>query len=156
MSNLNGHRDGRGQFAVGNPGGPGRPRRAVEQDYLATLADVVTVEDWREIVQRARDDAKRGDAKARGWLAEFLLGRQPEPLMTLAATELAGTLDDEIRVQAAGLRTSVLRRKILNRTSEYPDLGPGRPAGRGQLEGRMPDPQVDPGPRQPDRKSHPG
>ena len=156
MGNLDGHRDANGRFAVGNPGGPGRPRRAVEHDYLATLADAVPLTTWKRIVRRAVADAEAGDAQARRWISEHLVGRRPEALTALAATELAGTRDDAIRVQAAGLRTSVLRKQILNRTSEYPDLGPGRPAGRGQLEGRMPDPQVDPGPRQPDRKSHPG
>jgi hypothetical protein len=151
MGNLDGHRDANGRFAVGNPGGPGRPRRAVEQDYLATLADAVPLKKWKRIVSRAVADAAAGDAKARRWISEHLVGRRPDALTALAATELAGTLDDEIRVQAAGLRTSVLRRKILNRTSEYPDLCPGRPAGLGHVEGRVPDLHIDPGPRQPDR-----
>jgi hypothetical protein len=147
MGKLDGHRDANGRFAVGNPGGPGRPRRAVEQDYLATLADAVPLKKWKRIVSRAVEDAEAGDAKARRWISEHLVGRQPDALTALAATELAGTLDDEIRAQAAGLRTSVLRRKILNRTSEYPDLYPGRPAECGHVEGRVPDPHIDPAPR---------
>jgi len=53
--------DGRtdnGRFAPGNPGGPGRPRRAIESEYLATLGDAVSLDDWREIVTRAVSDAK--------------------------------------------------------------------------------------------------
>jgi hypothetical protein len=42
-----------GRFAVGNPGGPGRPRRAIEREYLAALSDTVSLGDWREIVERA-------------------------------------------------------------------------------------------------------
>jgi hypothetical protein len=63
-----------GQFAEGNPGGPGRPRRAIERDYLAALSDACGPETWREIVERAVADAKNGDAKAREWLAHYLLG----------------------------------------------------------------------------------
>src|SRR6516165_6664689 len=105
--------------------------------WSVTLADAVPLKKWKRIVSRAVEDAEAGDAKARRWISEHLVGRQPDALTALAATELAGTLDDEIRVQAAGLRTSVLRKQILNRTTDYPDLCPGRPAGRGQLEGRI-------------------
>jgi hypothetical protein len=133
MSDLNGYRDGNGRFAAGNSGGPGRPRRAVEQDYLATLVNAVPLARWMRIVDRAAEDAERGDPKARQWLSEYLLGRQPEPLTTLAATELAATLDEEILVRAAGLRESVLRRRVIHRASQYPDLDAGRPAGSGDI-----------------------
>jgi hypothetical protein len=115
MGDLNGHRDENGRFTIGNPGGPGRPRRAVELDYLASLADAVPLSRWQKIVARAAEDAENGDPKARRWLAEHLLGRRSEPLTTLAATELAGTLDEQIEAQAAGLRGSVLRNKLINR-----------------------------------------
>jgi hypothetical protein len=133
MSGINGHRDGNGRFAAGNPGGPGRPRRAVELDFLAALADRVPLTKWRRIVDRAVLDAEQGDARARRWIAEHLLGRQTEPLTTLAATELAGTLDEEIQARAAGLRGSTLRKKVMNQVSSYPDLSPGRPSGSGNI-----------------------
>lgn len=72
-----------GRFAVGNPGGPGRPRRATEREYLAILAKGCGVAAWRAIVARAVADAKAGDATAREWLAAYLVGR-PE--------NVAGTL----------------------------------------------------------------
>ena len=43
-----------GRFLPGNPGGPGRPRRAVE---------------------RAVADAERGDAKARPWPGAYRAGK---------------------------------------------------------------------------------
>jgi hypothetical protein len=49
----NGHRDPQGRFTVGNPGGPGRPRRAVEREYLAAMSDAVSLDEWREIVKAA-------------------------------------------------------------------------------------------------------
>jgi hypothetical protein len=67
-------RDRRGQFAAGNPGGPGRPRRATEAEYLQALSQVVSVEDLRAIARRAVADAKRGNARARDWLSKYLLG----------------------------------------------------------------------------------
>jgi hypothetical protein len=126
---MSADRDDKGRFAAGNPGGPGRPRRAVEQEYLAALADAVPLRRWKKIVARAVADAEAGDPKARRFIADMLIGKQPASLTTLAATELAGTLDEEIRVQAAALRRSVETREMRNRA--FPDLKPDRSAGRG-------------------------
>jgi hypothetical protein len=156
MSKLNGHRNRSGRFTAGNPGGPGRPRRAVELDYLATLADAVPLRQWKKIVARAAGDAEQGDPKARRWLGEYLLGQKPEPLTTLAAKELAGTLDEEIQAQAAGLRGSAFRKKIMNRLSSYPDLNPDRPSGSGGVERAQPDLHIDPKTDQPGHDEHPG
>jgi len=67
-------RDERGRFAKGNKGGPGRPRRQTEVEYLRVTMSACTPEAWREIVARAVEDAKGGDAKARAFLAKYLLG----------------------------------------------------------------------------------
>jgi hypothetical protein len=121
---------------------------------MAALADAVPLELWRKIAARAAEDAAAGDPTARRWLSEHLLGREPAPLTTLAATELAGTLDDEIIARAAGLRGSVAGQKLRNRAFQYPDLDPGRSAGRGHAGGGVPDPQSDLGPHQPGRNGH--
>jgi hypothetical protein len=71
-------RNGDGRFAVGNPGGPGRPKRITEQDYLAALAAEVPLQVWRIIVRRAVNDALAGDHKARDWIARYLLGNVGE------------------------------------------------------------------------------
>jgi hypothetical protein len=68
-------RDVRGRFLPGSPGGPGRPRRAVETDYLVALSEAVPLEKWREIVEPAVDQAVSGDAKAREWLGSYLAGK---------------------------------------------------------------------------------
>lgn len=67
-------RDNHGRFVKGGSGGPGRPKRATEQEYLATLSEAVSLTDWREVVTRAVSDAKSGDAKAREWLTKYLIG----------------------------------------------------------------------------------
>ncbi len=69
-------RDHMGRFAVGNGGGPGRPKRQAEEDYLQTLSERVPLALWAEIVDRAASDAAAGDAKARDWLSKYLM---PQP-----------------------------------------------------------------------------
>lgn len=86
-------RDENGRFTAGNPGGPGRPRRATERQYLVALADALTLDHWREIVRRAVQDATDGDAKAREWLGRFALGAQPLTFAQLAALEHLGITD---------------------------------------------------------------
>lgn len=67
-------RKSNGQFDTGNKYAVGRPKRAVELDYLRALSEVVTLETWHDICMRARDDALNGDARARAWLAQYLIG----------------------------------------------------------------------------------
>ena len=71
-------RDNQGRFSKGNPGGPGRPRRAVEEDYLAALSDQLSIERWENIVIRAIEDAENGDHRARDWIARYALGPSPK------------------------------------------------------------------------------
>ncbi len=102
-------RAARGRYAPGNPGGPGRPRRPVEADYLRTLADACPPTTWREVCDRAVEDARAGDGKAREWLSRYLLGPEPSPnkiasapLTELAAAEVAGY--DAVADRAGDLR----------------------------------------------------
>jgi hypothetical protein len=88
-------RHANGRWAKGKPGGPGRPRRDVERQYLAALSSAVPVEVWREIVDSAVAAAKNGNAAARAWLARYVLGNQPLTLVDLAALEADEGLTDE-------------------------------------------------------------
>lgn len=105
--------DGRtdnGQFAPGNPGGPGRPRRAIEREYLATLGNAVSLDDWRDVVTRAVVDAKAGDSAARAWLTKYLVGDKPLTHLDLAAGEARGfTADEEVRDASARQAHDVAR-----------------------------------------------
>jgi hypothetical protein len=85
-----------GTFATGNPGGPGRSRRATERDYLRALSEACPPETWEKICKKAVEAAETGDPKARDWLARHLLGdvRLSETLTDREATERA--LDDSI------------------------------------------------------------
>ncbi|MBI5879945.1 MAG: hypothetical protein HZB53_20040 [Chloroflexi bacterium] len=89
------YRNADGTFTAGNPGGPGRPPRATERAYLASMADSITLDDWRQIVARAVADAKAGDKSARDWLSRYLLGETPITLTELATREAAGVTPEE-------------------------------------------------------------
>lgn len=65
-------------------------RRRIERDYFAALADAITEDVWREIVEKTVTDAKKGDPKARDWIARFALGKDPMSLMDLARLEALG------------------------------------------------------------------
>ncbi len=72
-------RHANGRFAKGNPGGPGRPPRQDERDYLIAAAGVVSLERWQRVVERAAADAEKGDHKAREWLSRWLMPARPRP-----------------------------------------------------------------------------
>src|SRR5262245_57364772 len=72
-----------GRFVEGNPGGPGRPRRPIEREYLRALNEAVSLEEWAEVVRAAVAQAKKGDSKARDWLTQYLIGSNPPRLSDL-------------------------------------------------------------------------
>lgn len=80
--------DENGKFAKGNPGGPGRPKKEREQKYYEITLTAVTFDEWKAIVIKAKDQAKRGDAVARKWLSDYLLG----PPIQRTEHEITGTL----------------------------------------------------------------
>jgi hypothetical protein len=67
--------------------------RRTEADYMAELLDAVPLEDWRAIVGATVAAAKAGDATARAWLAQYLVGKPgataPAPL-TVIVQQLSG------------------------------------------------------------------
>jgi hypothetical protein len=99
-------RDSNGRFRPGHPGGPGRPRRAIEADYLASFSDAVPMEAWKRIVGRAVEDAEKGDAKAREWLSAHLMAKPDgNGLLMLAASEEAGFNPIAEKADGLALRT---------------------------------------------------
>jgi len=72
------HRDEKGRFVKGNPGNPqakGRPKKEREERYYEIAISAVTFPDWKKIIQKAGQQAKSGDAAARRFLADYLLGK---------------------------------------------------------------------------------
>ena len=105
-------RDNQGRFSKGNPGGPGRPRRAVEEDYLTALSDQLSIERWENIVSKAIEDAENGDHRARDWIARYALGPSPK----VAEMGLQGALRlFQLAVDEA--REKTVEEKIENRVA---------------------------------------
>ena len=74
-------RDEKGRFVKGGKGGPGRPKRAVEEKYLRSLRARVKLQDWRAIVDKAVQLAiQEGDWRARQWLSDYLIGKPVQRL----------------------------------------------------------------------------
>ena len=72
---VNGDRDEKGRFLPGSVPNPnGRAPKEREERYYEITMSSVTYEEWRAIVLKAKDQAKRGDAAARKWLADYLIG----------------------------------------------------------------------------------
>ncbi len=67
--------------------------RRTEADYMSVLLDAVPLQDWREVVSATVAVAKAGDASARAWLAQYLVGNPgvtaPAPL-TVVVQQLSG------------------------------------------------------------------
>ena len=70
----NGHRDTRGRFIAGNPGGPGNPLAARVGRLRAALLEAVTPEDIQSVVRRLVEEAREGDVAAARLVLERVLG----------------------------------------------------------------------------------
>jgi hypothetical protein len=77
------NRTGKGWFEKGHKRG-GRPTRATEDRYLRATVRACPLKRWRVIVTKAVELAEAGDAKARRFLADMLVGRDPVALRHLA------------------------------------------------------------------------
>lgn len=107
-----GDRDSRGRWQRGCAGGPGRPRRAVEVDYLRVAIETVPLERWKRIVDAAAVLAEAGDRAAREWLGRLALGAEPPKLSRIASADARGVdAGDEVvadEVEDARLREELL------------------------------------------------
>jgi len=68
-------RDDNGRFKKGTvPNPKGRPTKEREVRYHEILLSSVSFADWQRIVEKARDQALKGDSVARKWLADYFIG----------------------------------------------------------------------------------
>jgi hypothetical protein len=107
-------RDAKGHFKKGHaPVSPGRPKAAVEIEYMAILKQGVTPDDWRKIVNTAVSLAMAGDWKAREWVGNYLVGR---PNFTLELKAPDAVLLNQLlkQLEATGTTASELFEELLN------------------------------------------
>lgn len=99
------------------------PRRPIEREYLATLNAAVPLDTWQAICKRAADDALIGDAKARDWLAKWLLGLESKLLTALAAEETGADPADAADVEIAFRRRKLeVQRKEKERSLDLSEM----------------------------------
>lgn len=94
-------RNQNGTFAQGNKAavGHGRPARRIEASYLVSMTKAVSEDDWQAIVQKAVEQAKDGDYKARDWLGHYLLGAT-DPTRSRPTLAHAHAIDPEWEIEA--------------------------------------------------------
>ncbi|MFA6271401.1 MAG: hypothetical protein WC657_09445 [Candidatus Paceibacterota bacterium] len=73
-------RDDKGRFIKGNKASPGRAPKEREERYYEITLSAVTFEDWQAIIKKAAEQARRGDAVARKFLADYLIGTAQQKL----------------------------------------------------------------------------
>jgi hypothetical protein len=142
MANLT----GRGYFQKGQQGGPGRPKRSVEQRYLDVTMAACPVDKWRKVVATAVEQAEKGDAKARDFLARVLFGNDPVLLLQFVALQnnVAVQVEMTDAERAAAVRALLAR---VGLGGPGPDSngqgvppGPLLGEGGGSADGRRDDP----------------
>lgn len=79
----------------GNPKGmPKNPKRMAYTEILMTRC---TLEEWAQIVNKAIDQAKDGNAAARRWLAGYLIGMPKQRVEMTGADGSNVTIDVEFK-----------------------------------------------------------
>lgn len=77
----------------------GTRKKRTQATYLRILSDKVTPNDWLEIIERAIDDAKKGDHRARTWLSNYLIGT-PIKRIAAAISDTSKRFTDDQRREA--------------------------------------------------------
>lgn len=68
-------RDSSGRWLKGVSGNPrGRLPRVQESEFYQQLNSLIGADDWRQVVEKALEQAKLGDSRAREWLGRYLMG----------------------------------------------------------------------------------
>lgn len=78
-------RDGKGQFAAGNKGGPGNPQLKRQFEFKRAMLNAITPEDLTGIIRSMVAAAQRGDVQAAKLILDRLLG--PQPLLVQVESE---------------------------------------------------------------------
>jgi len=118
---TNNGRDSKGRFAKGNAGGPGRPKRDFEREYLAQMTANCTLSQFAKIVKKAAEQAIAGDHRARQWLSQYLLP-DPQTMREMAEPDHPAIFSDDSPIQEA-LRQIQLRHNAGKKFHPYDTSG---------------------------------
>ena len=88
------YRDEQGRFIEGNPGSPGRPPREREEEFLDAAKAAVSIEAMAGIFAKATQQALDGDASARRFVCDYLLGKPREHVTLKAEVETGARAED--------------------------------------------------------------
>lgn len=75
------------QVAKGNKGGPGRPKRRIEEDLLRSFTKVMSPERLEKVLEVFACRAEAGDRYAVRLFLDYQLGRPVERVLTAEAKE---------------------------------------------------------------------
>jgi len=73
-------RDENGRYIKGHKSNGRRASRDEEHNFMALIDRAVSSADWIAIIAKAKEQATRGDGKAREWLADRRYGKAPLPI----------------------------------------------------------------------------
>lgn len=113
--------DSEGQPKAGRALAAGNTQRRLtkhrEDQYLKTMHEVATNEEWKAICMQAIADAKEGDHRARAWLSDYLIGKPLQRVYTKSTVETTQKLElgERAAIVAAllGVKESDLGPEIL-------------------------------------------
>lgn len=115
-----------GQFARGNPGGPGNPHAGQVAKLRAVMLEAVTPNDMRAVVRKLVEMATAGDLKAVELLFSRTLGKADSgPLVALQVNQHASEPGD-----APGRAASIVERIRAARDARSEPLPRDEPADR--------------------------
>jgi len=101
-------RNANGTFSKGWKGGPGRPAKEVERDYLLAFRSACSPQDLAEVVATVLRVAKSGDMVAARLLLNYCLPLQ-------ARIDLFNHVDPEDAYRVAGSTTEEVTNEMLTR-----------------------------------------
>ena len=105
-------RDDKGRFIKGSTGNPtGRSPREREERYYQIMMTTVSFENWKRIIEKAVQQAEKGDAQARKWLGDYLVGAAVQKLDITSGGESIKSdnekIDRAISTLADAIRESI-------------------------------------------------
>lgn len=91
----------KGQFAKGNPGGPGRPPKTREDKYLDEFRKTVSIASIGRVTKKLLEMAESGDLKAMDLLLKYAIGKPLDYVAPIVIEAFARRPDVVYRIDPA-------------------------------------------------------